>query len=69
MTFAPRTPIGTRRERFLVILIGVIAGAVVGRTLEHRFGWVGVGMLTMPVGGLVAGVVARFALARFRDSP
>ena len=67
MTPAPRTPIGTKRDRFLVILVGVIAGHVVGRILEDRFGWAGVSMLTMPVGGLVAGVAARFALARFRD--
>ena len=64
---APRAPIGSRRDRFLVILVGVLAGYVAGRLLEDRMAWQGAGMVTMPLGGLVAGVVARFALNRFRD--
>lgn len=63
----PRTPIGSRWDRYLVILVGVIAGYVVGRMLENRFGWTGAGMVTMPIGGLLAGVIARFTLPRFRD--
>ena len=63
---APREPIGSRRDRYLVILVGVIAGYVFGQLLEARLGWTGVGMVTMPAGGLVAGVIARFTLARFR---
>lgn len=69
MTPAPRRPIGSRRDRYLVILIGVIAGYLVGRLLRERLGWEDAGMVTMPVGGLVAGVIARFALERFREPP
>ena len=64
---APREPIGSKRDRFLVILVGVIGGYVLGHMLEERFGWTGAGMVTMPVGGLIAGVIARFTLVRFRD--
>ena len=67
MTPVLRTPIGSKRDRFLVILVGVLAGYVAGRLLEGHLGWQGAGMVTMPLGGLVAGVIARFALARFRD--
>lgn len=63
----PRTEFGSKRDRYLVILVGVIAGYVVGRLCEERFGWTGAGMMTMPVGGLLAGVIARFTLPRFRD--
>jgi hypothetical protein len=48
-------------------MVGVIAGYVVGKLLEQRFGWTSAGMVTMPAGGLVAGVIARFTLARFRE--
>jgi len=64
----PNAPTGSKRDRYLVILIGVIAGYVVGRWLQERFGWTGAGMVTMPVGGLLAGIAARFTLTRFRDS-
>ena len=67
MTPAPRAPVGSKRDRFLVILVGVLAGYAAGRLLEDHMGWQGADMLTMPLGGLVAGVIARFALARFRN--
>jgi hypothetical protein len=69
MATSPPVPVGNRRERYLVILVGVIAGYAVGRLLETRLGWMGAGMVTMPVGGLLAGVVARFTLVRFREPP
>jgi hypothetical protein len=50
----------------LVILVGVLAGYFVGRMLEDRFGWQNARMLTMPVGGLISGVIGRFTLERFR---
>jgi hypothetical protein len=59
-------PVGSKGSRYLVILIGVVAGYVVGQLLETRLGWKGAGMVTMPVGGLLAGIAARFTL--FRDS-
>ena len=65
MSPAPPAPIGSKRDRFLAILVGVLAGYVAGRLLEDRMGWQGAGMVTMPLGGLVAGVLARFTL--FRD--
>jgi uncharacterized membrane protein YeaQ/YmgE (transglycosylase-associated protein family) len=64
---ALRRPLGTRRDRYVVILVGAIAGYVVGRVLEDRMGWSGAMMVTTPVGGLLSGVVARFTLERFRD--
>ena len=62
----PRQPIGRRSDRMLVILVGVLAGYFVGRMLEDRFGWENIGMLTMPLGGLISGVIGRFTLERFR---
>jgi hypothetical protein len=62
----PDAPVGSKSSRYLVILIGVVAGYVVGQMLETRLGWQGAGMVTMPVGGLLAGIAARFTL--FRDS-
>jgi len=58
------TPIGTRRARMGAILVGVVLGYVVGRMLEDRLAWENARMLTMPIGGLVAGVVARFTFFR-----
>lgn len=64
------TPIGTRRARFGAILVGVLLGYVVGRMLEDRMAWENARLLTMPVGGLVAGVLARFTFFREpRDTP
>jgi len=63
----PGTSNKARWDRYVVILVGVIAGYLLGRMLEERFGWTGAGMVTMPVGGLLAGIAARFTLARFRD--
>jgi hypothetical protein len=60
-------PVGTRPARYLAILVGVVVGYLVGRMLEDRLGWENARMVTMPVGGLVAGVIARFTF--FRDPP
>jgi hypothetical protein len=60
-----RTPIGSRGSRYLAILVGVLVGYVVGRMFEERMAWENARMLTMPVGGLLAGIVARFTF--FRD--
>jgi len=49
----------------LAVLVGVLAGYFVGKLLEDRFGWQNVIMLTMPIGGVVSGVIARFTLRRF----
>ena len=61
----PHTPVGSQGSRYLAILVGVIVGYVVGRMFEDRMGWENARMLTMPVGGLLAGVIARFTF--FRD--
>ena len=63
------TPIGSRRDRYLAILVGVVIGYLVGTYLEDRYAWKDVRMLTTPVGGLLVGVLARFALPQFRDPP
>ena len=63
-----RVPIGSKRDRFLVILIGVLIGYVVGNMLDTRFGWERAGMLTMPLGGLVTGVLGRLAIERYDES-
>jgi len=60
----PDTPIGSPRGRFLAILVGVVLGYVVGRMLEDRMAWENARMLTMPVGGLLTGVLARFTFFR-----
>jgi uncharacterized membrane-anchored protein YhcB (DUF1043 family) len=62
-----RAPIGSTRDRYLAILVGVLLGYVVGRLLEDRYAWENARMLTMPVGGILIGVLARFTLDRFRD--
>lgn len=61
-----RQPVGDRSSRYVPILVGVIVGYVVGRMLEDRLAWENARLLTMPVGGLLAGIVARFTF--FRDS-
>lgn len=63
-----RVPIGSKRDRFLVILLGVLIGYVVGNMLEARFGWERIGMLTMPLGGLVTGVLGRLIIERYDES-
>ncbi|OQY68297.1 MAG: hypothetical protein B6D46_03685 [Polyangiaceae bacterium UTPRO1] len=60
-------PTASRSSRYVAILIGVIGGYVVGRMLEDRLPWEHARMLTMPLGGMLAGIVARFTF--FRDSP
>ncbi|MCC6763622.1 MAG: hypothetical protein IT293_03080 [Deltaproteobacteria bacterium] len=59
-----RRPVGSRASRSLAILVGVIVGYVVGRMFEERLAWENARMLTMPVGGLLAGIVARFTFFR-----
>jgi hypothetical protein len=61
-------PSGAQRDRFLVILIGVVVGYLVGRMLEDRFGWPQARYFAMPIGGLLAGVIARFTMDRFRPN-
>jgi hypothetical protein len=61
-----RVPVGTRPTRYLAIFVGVVVGYVVGRMLEDRLAWENARMMTTPVGGLLAGVIARFTL--FRDA-
>ncbi len=63
----PRTPVGSRRTRYLAILVGVVVGYVIGLMLEERLAWENARILAMPVGGVVAGIVARFTF--FRDPP
>ncbi|MCC6849653.1 MAG: hypothetical protein IT294_14210 [Deltaproteobacteria bacterium] len=63
---ATRQPVGSRSARYVAILVGVIVGYVVGRMFEERLAWENARMLTMPVGGLLAGIVARFTF--FRDA-
>ena len=53
------------RERMLVVFVGVVAGYVAGRVLEHELGWPNAVVVTMPAGGLLTGIAARFTLARF----
>jgi hypothetical protein len=60
-------PVASQGARYLAILVGVIVGYVVGRMFEERMAWENARMLTMPVGGLIAGVIARFTF--FRDPP
>lgn len=60
-----RVPVGTKSTRYLAILVGVVVGYAVGRMLEDRMAWENARMLTMPLGGLLAGIVARFTF--FRD--
>jgi hypothetical protein len=67
MAPAARTPIGNRRDRYVAILVGVVLGYFAGIYLEDHYQWENARMLTMPVGGLLAGIVARFTVPRFRD--
>jgi hypothetical protein len=68
MAPAARTPIGNRRDRYVAILVGVVLGYFAGVYLEDHYHWENARMLTMPVGGLLAGIIARFTGPRFRDS-
>jgi hypothetical protein len=66
----PRIPIGKKRDRFLVILAGVVGGYVLGLVAEERYAWQNarsVPMVLGILGGLLSGVIARFTLQRFRD--
>jgi len=56
-------------ERMLVVFVGVVAGYVAGRVLEHEIGWPNAVIVTMPAGGLLTGIAARFTLARFAPHP
>ena len=65
---ASSEPSGPKRDRFLIILAGVVVGYIAGRLIEDRFGWPQAQYFTMPIGGLLAGVIARFSMDRFRPS-
>ena len=63
----PEPPVGRRRDRFGVILVGVVVGYLLGHLVEDHFAWKNARILVMIVGGLLAGVIARFTLTRFRS--
>jgi hypothetical protein len=67
VTAPKHRPVGSQPARYLAILVGVIVGYLVGRLLEDRIAWENARMLTMPVGGLAAGIIARFTF--FREPP
>ncbi len=58
-------PVAPRRARYFAILVGVVVGYFAGRMCEDRMGWENARMVAMPIGGLLAGVLARFTF--FRD--
>ncbi len=57
-------PITSKRNRLLVILIGVIVGYVIGHWLEDRLAWENLRILTMTIGGIIAAVIGRLAAER-----
>lgn len=57
--------VGSQRERFLVVLVGAVLGYLIGHAIEDRFAVQDARFAAAMVGGIVAGVVGRFALARF----
>jgi hypothetical protein len=63
-----RAPIGSKRDRYLAILVGVIVGYFGGVFVEDHYGFDDARLLTTPVGGLLAGIIARFTVPRFRDT-
>jgi hypothetical protein len=63
------TIVGSKRERFAVILVGAVVGYVVGHIVEDRFAVQDARIAGAMIGGILAGIIGRFALARFRDSP
>ena len=65
---ADQTPVGTRRDRYIAILVGVVVGYMAGLSLEDRYGWQDARIVAMLVGGVLAGIVARFTVPRFRDT-
>ena len=64
-----QTIVGSQRERFLVVLVGAVLGYVVGHAIEDRYALQDVRIVAAMVGGVLAGIVGRFALARFREPP
>lgn len=64
-----QTIVGSQRERFVVILVGAVVGYVVGHLVEDRFALEDARIAGAMVGGILAGIVGRFALARFREPP
>lgn len=57
---------GAWRDRMFVILVGVLLGFALGRYLEAHAGFENATLVTMPLGGILTGVLARVALDRFR---
>jgi uncharacterized membrane protein YjjB (DUF3815 family) len=62
-----QTIVGSQRERFVVILVGAVVGYVVGHLIENRFALTDARIVGAMIGGILAGIIGRFALARFRE--
>lgn len=64
-----QTIVGSQRERFVVILVGVVVGYVVGHLVEDRFALEDARIGGAMIGGVLAGIIGRVALARFHEPP
>ena len=64
-----QTIVGSQRDRFLVVLVGAVVGYVVGHMIEDRYGWTDARIVAAMIGGVLAGIIGRFVLARFREPP
>ena len=62
-----QTIVGSQRERFVVILVDTVVGYVVGHLIENRFALTDARIVGAMIGGILAGIIGRFALARFRE--
>lgn len=60
----PNGPVTTKRDRLLVILVGVIVGYVAGRWLEDRYASENLRILTMTIGGMIAAVIGSVVAQR-----